>query len=246
MNKCVICGKEFKHDWATPPGWPYCSLECSNRDLGLKQAQATKESRRFYLPPWPWLKVGGLTYDIEVDDALAAADDLYWTYSKPQLTITLDGVANPARRRHSLLSAAVSIVSDSYGLDLDEAQKATVASVLHGVLAENPLDFHSRLGPSLPMTLKVSGLEYRVVREDRLSEVQRAGDISGVRLVVRIYSGAKARCQSEALLHEILHAIDRACHLDIPHGTLTALAYALHQVLVDNDFGYHEGEEVPN
>ena len=83
-------------------------------------------------------------------------------------------------------------------------------------------------------TIRILGIPYTV---DETSEVEKNGnygELVPTLGLIRIDPKLSASLRARVLLHETLEAIDEALELNLPHCKISALAAALHQVLVDN------------
>jgi hypothetical protein len=87
------------------------------------------------------------------------------------------------------------------------------------------------------MKIKILGHEYTVEYPETF--IQRNGDavadIVYRLLSIRIDPTAEQSRQDEALLHEILHAIDFHLELELSHKQISGISESLLQILLDND-----------
>ncbi len=87
----------------------------------------------------------------------------------------------------------------------------------------------------LPEKVKIGGLIFDVNYDSIAADRDVFGEISFMQQKITIDSGIKPDKQEETLIHEIVEAINSSYAIGLEHDKLTVLAYALHQVLKDND-----------
>ena len=92
----------------------------------------------------------------------------------------------------------------------------------------------------MPDKVRIGGVEYCVVEEDRLNngEVMLAGEIRHTACEIAIASGYAHEYQCLTLWHEILHGIEMQMQLDLGdkrEQIIEAFSHGVYQVLQDNE-----------
>ena len=94
---------------------------------------------------------------------------------------------------------------------------------------------------NIPRSLRIGGIRWRVKFDDNLNEVNNANGICDRKNCIIFIDSSLSRQQAEVtLLHEILHAICwqsgilEQIDCDAEEKVVNALAYPLHQVLLEN------------
>lgn len=82
--------------------------------------------------------------------------------------------------------------------------------------------------------IKILGHEYKVIHENISFKEGTAGMCSPQALEIKIDTFHPESRQREALLHEIIEALDYHFELKMPHNQIVSLSEGLYQVLKDN------------
>lgn len=91
----------------------------------------------------------------------------------------------------------------------------------------------------IPDKIKIGSHEYTVLRESSMKG-HSIGSCSPWELTIRLVddNGAKESRIAEALLHEIIEAIDENYNLHLPHDKLTVLSELLFNTLRNNKLDF--------
>lgn len=89
---------------------------------------------------------------------------------------------------------------------------------------------------TVPKSIKVGGLRYRVLLKDEIEILGEAklGAFDNEKLTIEICSSCVDDAKLVTLWHEIIHAIDEQANLNMSEGATNALAHSVVQILRDN------------
>jgi hypothetical protein len=89
---------------------------------------------------------------------------------------------------------------------------------------------------TIPKTVKVGGLRYKVLLKDEIEICgeMKLGSFDNEKLTIEISSGCVEDARLVTLWHEIIHAIDEQANLQMTEGATNALAHSVVQILRDN------------
>lgn len=87
----------------------------------------------------------------------------------------------------------------------------------------------------IPAFLKIGGLEVSVEQSTSLAVARdKFGEYSFMEQKITLDSNLPESKKTETLMHEILEALNGYLQLEMPHDKLSALSFALHQVMREN------------
>lgn len=101
---------------------------------------------------------------------------------------------------------------------------------------------------TIPDKVKIGGIMFDVVFQDEISEREKEidGRIIYDKQIIRIKSGMAKEYTESVFLHEVLHGIVIQFQIDFGDNeerNIERLAYAIYQVLKDNDIDFRRKRE---
>lgn len=96
---------------------------------------------------------------------------------------------------------------------------------------------------TLPKTLKVGGIDYKIVVKDGIRDNKWDGANYGMltrsKALIEIGKDMSSGRKEESLCHEIMHILHGSVRLSVEEGDVEAQGILLHQILVDNNLGFY-------
>lgn len=83
-------------------------------------------------------------------------------------------------------------------------------------------------------TIHILGIDYAIVESSQVVKDGNYGELVPDLQQIRLSPHLADALRRRTILHEVIEGIDESLGLNLPHGKITALAAALHQVLSDN------------
>ena len=193
------------------------------------------------------IKVGAITYPVEVDESWAEGSAALWTVQVALSVMKFPSRKTVAlqRRQVCLLSLCIAAVTDIYGPagDLDGSLVDALALGLHQVFRGNPqvpayITRDPKEAAEVPSEVIIGGLTYTIRVDDSFTladESFAAINYRTLEIRFRLKDVSAEQCQ-DTLLHEVIHGVNKVYWTgeELSEEWVSALTHGLYQGFRDN------------